>query len=144
MRFRSRTSLLQLHSCCRSAKKHAGGECVDRRYATAGYSIFFVVALLLQVLTGAAVAGDGGTKGLLRMRSAKIARVHGMQVVPESLSNSGASGDGDSAVSDASSSMLVKDKLSRAVAESSKHLAGKYGKFSLQGEVVYYPTSSSY
>ncbi|CAD6998278.1 unnamed protein product [Ceratitis capitata] len=123
MRFRSRTSLLQLHSCCRSAKKHAGGECVDRRYATAGYSIFFVVALLLQVLTGAAVAGD---------------------VVPESLSNSGASGDGDSAVSDASSSMLVKDKLSRAVAESSKHLAGKYGKFSLQGEVVYYPTSSSY
>ncbi|XP_012159110.1 uncharacterized protein LOC101462820 [Ceratitis capitata] len=137
MRFRSRTSLLQLHSCCRSAKKHAGGECVDRRYATAGYSIFFVVALLLQVLTGAAVAGDGGTKGLLRMRSAKIARVHGMQVVPESLSNSGASGDGDSAVSDASSSMLVKDKLSRAVAESSKHLAGKYEIRSVSGEPNY-------
>lgn len=115
MRFRSRTALL-LPSCCRPSIKSGG----RRRTAAnnkAGHNIL-LAALLLQVLIAAAAASAvtasaSGTKGLQRMRAAKVAHVHGLQAVPESLSIN---------------KSLTKDKQNRYI-DDNNHLAGKYGEF---------------
>lgn len=122
MGFRSRTALL-LPSCCRPSINS------DKRRRAAAinnvrYNILFAV-LLLQVLIAAAAAGavaarSGGTKGLQRMRAAKVAHVHGLQAVPESLNNN---------------ESLPKDKQSRTI-DNGNHLAGKYGKFDLKSQLV--------
>uniref|UniRef100_A0A0K8U6F0 ZP domain-containing protein n=1 Tax=Bactrocera latifrons TaxID=174628 RepID=A0A0K8U6F0_BACLA len=126
MRFRSRTALLLL-SCWRPSIKSG-----ERRRAAAaagnskaGYNILLVF-LLQQVLIAAAAAGAvtasaGGTKGLQRMRAAKVAHVHGLQAVPESLSIN---------------KSLTKDKQSRYI-DDSNHLAGKYEIRSVSGEPNY-------
>ncbi|XP_014094666.2 uncharacterized protein [Bactrocera oleae] len=123
MRFRSRTALL-LPSCCRPSLKSSG----RRRTAAnnkAGHNIL-LAALLLQVLIAAAAASAvtasaSGTKGLQRMRAAKVAHVHGLQAVPESLSIN---------------KSLTKDKQNRYI-DDSNHLAGKYEIRSVSGEPNY-------
>ncbi|XP_011178563.2 uncharacterized protein LOC105209699 [Zeugodacus cucurbitae] len=120
MRFRSRTASWLPSSCRASTKQQAAA------HSNVGYGIL-LVGLLLQVLiaaasAGAVTAGSGGTKGLQRMRAAKVAHVHGLQAVPESLSNNEA--------------MMTKNKQSRHV-DGSNHLTGKYEIRSVSGEPNY-------
>ncbi|XP_039949665.1 uncharacterized protein LOC120767584 [Bactrocera tryoni] len=125
MRFRSRTALL-LPSCWRpSIKSGERRRAAAAANSNAGYNIILVV-LLLQVLIGVAAAGAvtasaGGTKGFQRMRAAKVAHVHGLQAVPESLSIN---------------KSLTKDKQSRYI-DDANHLAGKYEIRSVSGEPNY-------
>ncbi|XP_067623633.1 uncharacterized protein [Eurosta solidaginis] len=134
MPFRSTTNLLPRHSSCNLVKYF--GRC---RAAAYGYKILFVT-LLLQLLLSIAAAGtitaaNAGTKGLPRMRAAKIARVHGMQVVPESLSDI----DGKSSATTAAVESAPKDKQGRksGIAANSNHAAGKYEIRSVSGEPNY-------
>ncbi|XP_017468912.1 PREDICTED: uncharacterized protein LOC108360941 isoform X2 [Rhagoletis zephyria] len=142
MRFRSTVALF-LPSCCwlpnNSNIIKRGGRRQVAAVAARGYSILFPT-LLLQVLLSAALGGavtpaSSGTKGLPRMRAAKIARLHTLQGVPGSFGGISFSPGNSSKINSAEVDATMKEKKGANI--DGNHLTGKYEIRSVSGEPNY-------
>ncbi|XP_053959372.1 uncharacterized protein LOC128863957 [Anastrepha ludens] len=129
MRFGSTVRLFR-HGCCRLLSTSSIAECV------------LFAALLLQALVVAAAAdgvtaGRGGTKGLPRMRAAKIARVHGLQAVPEGFGASDSNANSNNNSTAPGTRARGEQSRYGGVTDSSNQLTGKYEIRSVSGEPNY-------